>query len=286
MVCFNYRFTLKPLQTCLIGFPPPDDAVRDFLTQDNNIGYEDAKSLVRHFLIALFSRTAETIKRFGNKKDKASRIRDFRDLMSKDQRMHSPGSVRREFYKEVVAHAQSVRNICLSTLSIFTYPLILKSKRSSEPPEDKALAKALTRLRTALNAGSNPKSMTHFIHSNKWPSRFVDVFIAFDEAHTLAEVVDDRNETRFIVLRRLLSSLTPEPLFSFFLSTTGKITQFGPPRGHDASTYINHSILATPCPFIYLGFDQLTKTSKVFERWNTLDDVTSLEYNAHLGRPL
>ena len=71
---------------------------------------------MRHFLIALFIKTAETIKRFGNEKDKAARIRDFRDLMSKDQRMHSPGPVRREFYKEVVAHAQSVRNICVFLL--------------------------------------------------------------------------------------------------------------------------------------------------------------------------
>jgi hypothetical protein len=116
MVCFNYQFTFKRLQTCLIGFPPSDDAVRDFITGGNNIGYEDAKSLAQHFLIALFIKTAETIKRFGNEKDKATRIRDFRHFMSKDQRMHSVGSARREFYKGVVAHAQSVRNICVFPL--------------------------------------------------------------------------------------------------------------------------------------------------------------------------
>jgi hypothetical protein len=153
--------------------------------------------------------------------------------------------------------------------------------KSSKRLNDKALGRALTQLRNALNAGSDP--MTHCIRSKRWPVRFVDIFITFDEAHTLAEVVDDRNETRFIVLRRLLSSLTSEPLFSFFLSTTSKIT---PPRGHDALSYINYGVLATPCPFICLGFDQLTRTRKVFESWNTLRDVTSLEYNAHMGRPL
>jgi hypothetical protein len=155
--------------------------------------------------------------------------------------------------------------------------------KSSKPPNDEALASALTLLRKALNA-DDPK--THCIRSKKWPVRFIDVFVAFDEAHTLAEVVDDQNETRFVVLRRLLSSLTSEPLFSFFLSTTGKITQFGPPRGHDASGRINHGVLATPRPYIYLGFDQLMKTRKVFDKWHTLGDVTSLEYNAHMGRPL
>jgi hypothetical protein len=116
MVCFNYRFTFKRLQTCLIGFPPPDDAVRDFITQDHNIGHEDAKSLVQHFLIALFIRTADTIKHFGKEKDKGGRIHDFRHFMLEGQRMHSVGPARREFYKGVVAHAQSVRNICVFPL--------------------------------------------------------------------------------------------------------------------------------------------------------------------------
>jgi hypothetical protein len=115
---------------------------------------------------------------------------------------------------------------------------------------------------------------------------FVDIFIAFDEAHTLAEATTTvAKESFFIVLRRVLAVLKRCPLYSFFLST-GKITQFARPRGQDSSTRINRGDLKSPRPYIYLGFDQLMQERKVFDRWKTLDDVTSLECIAHMGRPL
>lgn len=136
-------------------------------------------------------------------------------------------------------------------------------------------------VREALNKGDD--EMNHRIKVNA--HIFVDVFIAFDEAHTLTNCYDDRKESRFVVLRRALSVISDVPLYSFFLSTTGKITQFGQPRGLDNSDCINHGNLATPRPYIYLGFDQLANNHKVRPS-TTLDEVTSLEFVAHLGRPL
>ncbi|KAH9169726.1 hypothetical protein EDB89DRAFT_2072721 [Lactarius sanguifluus] len=49
---------------------------------------------------------------------------------------------------------------------------------------------------------------------------------------------------------------------------------------------MNDGKLKTPTPFIYLGFDQLLRNHKVFDKYKTLDDVTSLECIAHMGRPL
>jgi hypothetical protein len=112
----------------------------------------------------------------------------------------------------------------------------------------------------------------------------VDIFITFDEAHTLTACHDDCKESRFVVLRRALSILSEEPLFSFFLSTTGKVTQFGQPRGHDASGHINEGFLTTPAPYIYVGFDLLVQTK--VRRGMSLETVTTLDFIAHLGRPL
>ncbi|KAI9444403.1 hypothetical protein BJY52DRAFT_1128237, partial [Lactarius psammicola] len=75
------------------------------------------------------------------------------------------------------------------------------------------------------------------------------------------------------------------PLFSFFLSTTGKVTQFGQPRGEDASAHINGGEFTSPRPYIFVSFDQLARDFK-FQQGQTLDYVTSLRFISHLGRPL
>jgi hypothetical protein len=169
----------------------------------------------------------------------------------------------------------------------------LVSKRtddsSGEPVDSDDLSKALDSLRKVLNSGDSNWSNHRIAATNDrhgHDNQYVDVFIAFDEAHTLADSFDLKDQSRFVVLRRKLSSLSSEPLFSFFLSTTGKITQFGRPRGQQASDRLNDGRLATPRPYIYLGFDQLMQSQKVLVRWTTLDHVTSLECIAHMGRPL
>jgi len=152
----------------------------------------------------------------------------------------------------------------------------------------------LTKLRDALcytTGSSQPEVSAEtqregciFSSSSK---TYVDIFIAFDEAHTLAEATTSgANESFFVILRRTLSLLSRFSLYTFFLSTTGKITQFAQPRERDSSSRINEGTLETPRPFIYLGFDQLMQERKVFDRWNTLDDITSLDCIAHMGRPL
>ena len=108
----------------------------------------------------------------------------------------------------------------------------------------------------------------------------------FDEAHTLTKPLEDGVPSHYVELRRALRMLAEEPLFTFFLSTTGKISQFTPPRGHDASYRMNDGQLRTPRPFIYLGFDQLMVDRKIFVKYKTLEDVTSLDCIAHMGRPL
>ncbi|KAH9179801.1 hypothetical protein EDB89DRAFT_2238751 [Lactarius sanguifluus] len=225
------------------GYPPADHKVRNFLTDGGRvIPHSSARYLIQHFLLALFDKTAVVLKKMGP--TKSERIRNFRDFMSKDQSMGSAGKNRNKFYEEVIAKASEYE--------------------SHGELGGAELSTALKALQKVLNSGDE-KSFEHSIYIGNDPpgdeSSRVDIFVAFDEAHTLADSFDDQNESRFVVLR--------QPLFSFFLSTAGKITQSGQPRGQDASNRINEGKLTTPRPYIYLGFDQLMQ-----------------KCIAHMGRPL
>ena len=148
------------------------------------------------------------------------------------------------------------------------------------PPKDAELTDAIYSLVQALNADSDGN-----LHRIKSCAAFVDAFIVFDEAHTLADSYDEAKESRFVVLRRILSALSTVPLFSFFLSTAGKVTQFGQPCGQDESSRINVGELVSPHPFVSVGFDQLSHCHK-FREGQTIQEVTSLRFTSHLGRPL
>ena len=289
--------TFRACLTCLIGYPPPDHIVRDFLT-GGGIEPQDVSCRIGNFLIALLEVTKEVIPELGD--DQFTRIKGFREFMSKDQHMESAGSLRIGFYKKVVALAETVSQRIFS-LFCMPYPLFSKLGNPEEHlgdadrHRDPSLTRKLENLRNALNedaTGSSqpeePRRYPGYISTTERSkgSKFVDIFIAFDEAHTLARTMNTANESCFVVLRRMLSSLLSQPLYSFFLSTTGNITQFAQPRGQDSSNRINSGVLSTPRPYIYLGFDQLMQNRKVFQRWKTLEDVTSLECAAHMGRPL
>jgi hypothetical protein len=194
----------------------------------------------------------------------------------------------------------------------FSIPFVLSDllalkKRKSRPGEldDEAMSKALERLRDVLNRGDlmNKHRIPNAAPDDK---NSVDIFITFDEAHALSWRDDSTNESRFIALRRVLNELKSEPVFYFFLSTTGKITQFGPSSSRDPSDRVSDGSLVTPRPYIYLGFDQLMKNRKLFapvasdspdsptspvppapsKNTLTLHDITLMEFAAHLGRPL
>jgi hypothetical protein len=150
-----------------------------------------------------------------------------------------------------------------------------------DTPSDAQLTEAVERFLQALNADSDEE-----LHRIQSGAKFIDAFIVFDEAHTLAGTHDtahDSHESRFVVLRRVLRALSPLPLFSFFLSTAGKVTQFGQVRGEDRSNRINGGTLVSPRPYVSVGFDQL---SYKFKQGQTIQYVTSLRFVAHLGRPL
>jgi hypothetical protein len=97
--------TFMAHQSSMIGYPPPDNNVREFLTK-MVYAVPDIAALLRHFLVALFDKTAETLGTMGT--DTSERIKTFRDHMSRGQKMVSVGDDRFNFYQDVVKKAEEV----------------------------------------------------------------------------------------------------------------------------------------------------------------------------------
>lgn len=107
-------------QTVLLGFPPPDNEVRNFLTtveSSSKDPYEASISRARRFLEALFSHATQTIGAFTSEsvQDRAVQkqvvVEKFRDYMSDGQGFYSPGPKRSAFYSTVIKDAKKVRRI-------------------------------------------------------------------------------------------------------------------------------------------------------------------------------
>ena len=113
------------------------------------------------------------------------------------------------------------------------------------------------------------------------------VILAFDEAHTLTDREGDREDawSNFNELRYVLRALHRFPLFSLFLSTTGKISQFTSAEDEDVSRRVTRGQLALIQPFTDLGFDTFANSVSLEDYWY-LENVTTGSHIAHLGRPL
>jgi hypothetical protein len=110
------------------------------------------------------------------------------------------------------------------------------------------------------------------------------VILVFDEAHTLTKTDYDHPWTNFGELRKNLRTLNHCSLFSFFLSTTGRFTQFVSAREKDESMRVLTGRLMLIKPFTDLGFDPLARVLKAGEL--KLSEVTKEEFMVRFGRPL
>lgn len=114
------------------------------------------------------------------------------------------------------------------------------------------------------------------------------VVLAFDEAHTLTErqpTSTGDDWSIFNELRRVLRALNGLPLFSLFLSTTGKVSQFASAAGEDLSMRVVKGDLRIIEPYTDLGFDHLAHKISLDGSW-TLERLTEDDQICSLGRPL
>ena len=119
------------------------------------------------------------------------------------------------------------------------------------------------------------------------PSLSPTLFLAFDEAHTISETITTNGVqwSQFSALRRALRAIRLFPVWSLFLSTTGKLEQFAPAPVLDDSNRIVEGRLIFLTPFSALGFDLLADVLSCDGSY-PLDYVSSLIYILSLGRPL
>jgi hypothetical protein len=113
------------------------------------------------------------------------------------------------------------------------------------------------------------------------------VVLVFDEAHTTTQRHQAAGEewSIFSELRHALRRLHGQPLFSLFLSTTGKISQFTSAMEEDLSARVVEGTLIVIQPYTDLGFDHLARVISLDGSW-TLERLTELCHMCSLGRPL
>ncbi len=108
-------FPVMACQTHLLGFPPPDNQVRDFLSGPADTAFDRACN----FLLTLFGKCKEAVAKFDCR-DKAERVQEFRRFMSEGQSMRYVGGNRQMFFNDVVEQAQYLtKAVCCSLLIIF-----------------------------------------------------------------------------------------------------------------------------------------------------------------------
>ncbi|KAJ6558418.1 hypothetical protein DFH09DRAFT_529768 [Mycena vulgaris] len=109
------------------------------------------------------------------------------------------------------------------------------------------------------------------------------VVLCFDEAHTLTQNIQGQEWTWFTELRRILRQIKDEPIFSLFLSTSGKFHLFSPPPEVDSSNRIRHLDFYLFDPITEIGFDQYAEK---LPQQISLHEVASTHQMALLGRML
>ncbi|KAF8497011.1 hypothetical protein BU17DRAFT_72417 [Hysterangium stoloniferum] len=270
------------------GYPAPDTAVLEWLTRS---GFQSHESDDRFsaFLTALFEKILEVI---DDPQFIQQQISDSPDIARTEKEValqNYPKSLPEQFRDFMTvgqtfakqAPLQQTRGVACSMQLLF-YSQSKQLYHGIDPqttPSKKSPQVLDTALRQVL-----PKINPSFLPDKEHAPILC---LAFDEGHTLSQAIyetDPSTEwTAFTSLRRALQNIRPFPIWSFFLSTTGKSDQFAPPPYRDASNRILRGELVNVKPFSALGFDHMARK---FDKSLTLKDVTESGFRLSLGRPL
>jgi hypothetical protein len=109
-------FSIMTSSPMFIGFPPPDNVIRDLLTRPGN---DENKIYPRmlHFLFELFEKTSRVIADdLGEVMTRSQRIIAFRDFMTNGQNADGAGKTRQKFYDEIAATVETVSHLPIKFL--------------------------------------------------------------------------------------------------------------------------------------------------------------------------
>ena len=114
----------------------------------------------------------------------------------------------------------------------------------------------------------------------------VTILLSFDEAHTLMKPLKNTPSwSPHFSVRSALRDLRHQPIFSVFVSTTGRFHKFVPAAADDPSQRIQTVQLRHHTPICGLGYD-LMAIRFVVEGERSLDEYATDESMSRFGRPL
>jgi hypothetical protein len=100
---------LWPVTPIFLGFPPPDNAIRNLLTPGGRGSIVYSRML--HFLSVLFEKTKSVIIEFKDAKSQSDRITRFRDFMTDGQTDEKVGANREFFYGDIARCVETVSRV-------------------------------------------------------------------------------------------------------------------------------------------------------------------------------
>ena len=105
--------------THLLGYPPADHGVRDYLTSpgSKDVAYDRASA----FLEALFKHTTSTLHALDSSLDYSGFGGEFRSCMTEGQRMKGHIQFREDFYKRVVEKAKQLEAQRVCNIRVRSY---------------------------------------------------------------------------------------------------------------------------------------------------------------------
>jgi hypothetical protein len=150
------------------------------------------------------------------------------------------------------------------------------------PPLYKYKNEGVVEAGTKLSRFIDPKQLLDSPDGPRHPL----VILSFDESQILTDTPNDHWQgwTVFTELRRVLHKLSHLPIFSLFLSTTGKALSFSPAIQSDPSLRVRRTDLLPLHPITEISFDDLAHPA--MENDIMLSQVVETDWMSHLGRPL
>ncbi|EDR02266.1 uncharacterized protein LACBIDRAFT_295447 [Laccaria bicolor S238N-H82] len=318
--CFVITMNLRGMHTT--GYPPADGALRDYLTSVSS--KNEAFDRADKFFEALFTHTLETLKQEEYEGCDYSNVASkFRKRMTEGQTMQSHNQYHKQFYQEVIYKASQLKRdppqdeippqhldthedtyvaVCIATdissqsasaepaemARTHSQPTPAKLALTAEPAEMARTNSQPTPAKLALTLLCDFLKKLYIRPDGENADEVPLIILAFDEAHTIAERKGSENEEQWSVIyqvRQLLRSFRTLSVFSLFLSTTGKISEFTPAAEYDLSKRIIKGDLIPGQPLTDLGFDPFAHKISLNGDWN-LECLTSPGHICSMGRPL
>ncbi|KAF8326117.1 uncharacterized protein EI90DRAFT_3128266 [Cantharellus anzutake] len=267
-------------------YPAPDHDVLNWFTRIN-LKEHESDTRFSAFLTALFERLSSAEKSAALMRYPKSLAGQFRLFMTVGQRFGQQAPLRVQFYEEVLVRAEEASLCFVSPLGHSQSRQLYSSNRPMTPSKQKTPPGRFTTKTngTDVELATVVRQVLEKINPRfKLKAQHTPILtLAFDEAHTLVPSNTGRGWSAFSSMRRALRGLRLFPIWTLFLSTTGKSDQFSLPPFLDPSSRIIQGELSSVKPFSALGFDRMAMK---FREGMTLNDVTKLPYRLSLGCPL